>query len=80
MTKRLRQIQLPRSIYNTLPHDFDEMSVVLATAMAVYDVVVMNVRPNGDRVDIFIHSESFAPESCFCRAPIMAAPSFPGRN
>lgn len=80
MTKRLRRITLARSIYNTLPHDFDEMSVVLATAMSVYDVVVDSVKPNGDRVDLFIHSQSFDPESCTCRAPLMAAPSFPGRN
>jgi hypothetical protein len=78
--KRLRQIRLARSIYNTLPADFEEMGTVLGTALAVYDLVVDSVRPNGDRVDVFVHSESFEPESCLCRAPIMAAPELPGRN
>jgi hypothetical protein len=48
------------------------MAAALAGAAEVPDLVLHGIRPNGDEVEIFVHSETFAPEKCLCRAPGLA--------
>lgn len=74
MTLRLRKILLPAADYHALPTAFDRMGEALALRAGISDLIVHAVRPDGDRVQVFVHSESFPPESCLCRAHEIVLP------